>query len=331
MGPWARFVENLSSKLAFFPPTPSSYDVKEHKDGTRELYIQPVNPDYPKVLRCKVVRLHTKPNKQGGGNTNIVCAYYPCRDKLSGSRAKLTVLYSHGNAVDLGQMLPIYRDLSRALKVNVMGYDYSGYGCSDGLPTVGNTIADIEAVYECLLTEFGLSPGNIVLYGQSVGTGPTVALAAKVPELAGAILHSPLLSGIRVLSPGLRWWPSWADVYPNHLLVPKIESPVLVMHGTEDEVIHFSCGQRLHDLCKNKYPPLWAAGFTHQNVEMCPEYLPKLHEFLVYVSSPPGSIALPPQTTRGTSNSGSRRGSNSSSRGQHSPRGSSSDTPFGAQ
>ena len=43
---------------------------------------------------------------------------------------------------------------------------------------------------------------------------------------------------MRVLQPGLVWWPSWADVYPNHLLVPKIQCPVLVMHvsGTVDPV-----------------------------------------------------------------------------------------------
>ena len=55
-------------------------------------------------------------------------------------------------------------------------------------------------------------------------------LGAQVPDVAGVVLHSPLLSGIRVLSPGLRWWPSFADVYPNHLMVPKIESPTLILH-----------------------------------------------------------------------------------------------------
>ena len=47
------------------------------------------------------------------------------------------------------------------------------------------------------------------------------------------MLHSPLLSGIRVLSPGLRWWPAFADVYPNHLMAPKIQSPTLIMHVSE--------------------------------------------------------------------------------------------------
>ena len=54
------------------------------------------------------------------------------------------------------------------------------------------------------------------------------------------------------------------DVYPNHLMVPKIEAPTLIMHGTEDEVIDISCGKRLHELAKNPVEPLWAQGFNHQ-------------------------------------------------------------------
>lgn len=279
-GPWGRFVEHVSGKLAFFPPRPSTYTVAEHKDGSSELYIQPNSGDIPRVLQCFVKKIPTSPTKKGGhgGGTTIVTAFVPHRWTSAG---KMTILYSHGNAVDLGQMLPVYRELSRLLKVNVMGYDYSGYGVSSGeLPTVGNTLSDITAVYEYLVKEMKLPPQSIILYGQSVGTGPTAYLGAQEPDVAGVILHSPLLSGIRVLSPGLKWWPSFADVYPNHLMVPKIQAPTLIMHGTEDEVIHISCGKRLHELCKNPVEPLWAMGFNHQNLEMCPDYLPKLESFV---------------------------------------------------
>ena len=55
--------------------------------------------------------------------------------------------------------------------MNVMGYDYTGYGCSSGEPSVASTIADLEAVVECLLQRFKLQPRDIMLYGQSVGSG----------------------------------------------------------------------------------------------------------------------------------------------------------------
>jgi hypothetical protein len=57
-----------------------------------------------------------------------------------------------------------------------------------------------------------------------------VHLAAKGAEVAGVALHTPLLSGIRVLNPNLRYWPTWLDVFPNHQLIPKITKPVMVLH-----------------------------------------------------------------------------------------------------
>ena len=63
-----------------------------------------------------------------------------------------------------------------------------------------------------------------------------VWLASQQPGVAGVVLHSPLLSGVRVFNPRLRWWPSWADIFPNHLLIRKVDVPLLVLHGTADEV-----------------------------------------------------------------------------------------------
>lgn len=66
-------------------------------------------------------------------------------------------------------------------------------------PSEFDTYADIEAVYECLETEYGVSQEDLILYGQSVGSGPTLHLAAKLPRLRGVVLHSAILSGLRVL------------------------------------------------------------------------------------------------------------------------------------
>lgn len=66
-------------------------------------------------------------------------------------------------------------------------------------PSESNTYADIEAVYQCLETEYGVSQEDLILYGQSVGSGPTLHLAAKLPRLRGVVLHSAILSGLRVL------------------------------------------------------------------------------------------------------------------------------------
>lgn len=68
-------------------------------------------------------------------------------------------------------------------------------------PSEQNTYADIEAAYKCLEESYGTKQEDIILYGQSVGSGPTLDLAARLPQLRAVVLHSPILSGLRVMYP----------------------------------------------------------------------------------------------------------------------------------
>lgn len=78
-------------------------------------------------------------------------------------------------------------------------------------PTEYNTYADIDAAYKCLKEQYGVKDEQLILYGQSVGSGPTVDLASRLPTLRGVVLHSPILSGLRVLYPVKRTY--WFDIY----------------------------------------------------------------------------------------------------------------------
>lgn len=78
-------------------------------------------------------------------------------------------------------------------------------------PSEQNTYADIEAAYKCLEESYGTKQEDIVLYGQSVGSGPTLDLAARLPQLRAVVLHSPILSGLRVMYPVKRSY--WFDIY----------------------------------------------------------------------------------------------------------------------
>lgn len=78
-------------------------------------------------------------------------------------------------------------------------------------PSEQNTYADIEAVYKCLEESYGAKQEDIILYGQSVGSGPTLDLAARLPQLRAVVLHSPILSGLRVMYPVKRTY--WFDIY----------------------------------------------------------------------------------------------------------------------
>jgi pimeloyl-ACP methyl ester carboxylesterase len=75
-------------------------------------------------------------------------------------------------------------------------------------------------------------------------------------EVGAVILHSPLMSGMRVAFPKTQR--TWCfDAFPSIDKVSKVTSPVLVIHGTEDEVIDFSHGIAIHDKCPKAVEPLW--------------------------------------------------------------------------
>lgn len=76
-------------------------------------------------------------------------------------------------------MTSFFVGLGQRINCNVFSYDYSGYGMSTGKPTEKNLYADIDAAWHALRTRYGISPENIILYGQSIGTVPTVDLASR--------------------------------------------------------------------------------------------------------------------------------------------------------
>lgn len=138
--------------------------------------------------------------------------------------------------------------------------------------------ADIEAAYQALRTRYNIAAENIILYGQSIGTVPTVDLATR-QEVGAVILHSPLMSGMRVAFPNTkRTW--FFDVFPTIDKVPRVLSPVLVIHGTDDEVIDFSHGISIYEKCPKAVEPLWVEGAGHNDVELYNQYLDRLKQFL---------------------------------------------------
>ncbi|XP_073065351.1 uncharacterized protein [Primulina eburnea] len=254
---------SVAAKFAFFPPTPPSYTVVTNESCGGALCI----PEVPRRDDVDVLRLRTRKG-------NDVVAVH-----ISHPKANATLLYSHGNAADLGQMYELFVELSLRLRINLMGYDYSGYGQSTGKPTECNTYADIDAVYKCLKEKYGVKDDQLILYGQSVGSGPTIDLAARIPDLRGVVLHSPILSGLRVLYPVKRTY--WFDIYKNIDKIGGINCPILVIHGTADDVVDCSHGKRLWELCTVKYDPIWINGGGHCNLELYPEFIKHLKKFVL--------------------------------------------------
>lgn len=228
-------------------------------------------------------------------NNKVACMFVrPCT-----SNAQYTIMFSHGNAVDLGQMCSFYYGLGYRLGCNVFSYDYSGYGCSTGRPSEKNLYADIAAALNELKTKHNIREDQIILYGQSIGTVPSVDLASKNPNLAALVLHSPLMSGLRVACGGVqRTW--CCDAFPSIEKIPKVKCPTLVIHGTEDDVIDFSHGMTLYERCPSSVEPLWVAGAGHNDVELHAVYLERLRGFIETEVKQKSSTTTQSTATNGT-------------------------------
>ena len=77
---------------------------------------------------------------------------------------KITIVHSHGNSCDLGVTFPFLIDLSTQLKSDVISYDYTGYGRSEGHPTEKDLYTDIEQVMDFGLMYLRLKLEQIILY-----------------------------------------------------------------------------------------------------------------------------------------------------------------------
>lgn len=214
--------------------------------------------------------------------------------------AKLTILYSHGNAEDLGMMYRRMKEIAKAFGVNVMAYDYPGYGLSTPQckPSENLCYQAIETAYSYLVNVMKIPNSNIVLYGRSLGTGPTCYLAKKTSidrkPVGGVILHSPYLSIYRIVvdsnALGII-----GDMFQSYKRAKYIRCPVLVIHGCEDNVVPFWHGDELLRSFPPEFQakPFFVERMGHNNIESrCrDEYVSHITSFLQkYVTDNPMPI-----------------------------------------
>lgn len=202
------------------------------------------------------------------GGKKISAVYLP------NPAAKFTLLVSHGNAEDLGDDR-YWLDSLRHAGFNVFAYDYEGYGTSEGKATEKSVYEDEAAAYEFLAVDLKTPTDRIIIFGQSVGTGPATYIAARRPS-AGLILQSPFVSAFRVLTriPLLPF-----DKFPNYKNIRHVHSPVLIMHSHADSVIAFWHGQKMFDLANQPKQAFWAVTPDHNEMDLIKGYDEAIQSF----------------------------------------------------
>lgn len=203
-----------------------------------------------------------------------------------------TLLMSHGNGEDIGMVRPFLEFLQEQ-GFNTFIYDYPGYGLSDGKPNEQNVYESVRASYRYLVDKKGISPEKIVLYGRSVGGGPTVELASK-SKVAGVILEAPFMSAFRVVTK-INLLPG--DKFQNINKIDKIDAPILIVHGTADKLISIRHGKALFEKAKEPKIAKWVEGAGHNNLldTMGEDYYPVLNDFLRAISNSGSSNTRDPE------------------------------------
>jgi fermentation-respiration switch protein FrsA (DUF1100 family) len=226
----------LVDKFAFHPDNVNVISVKELPGEIREIKISAED-------NVKTISLYLRSKES---------------DKL--------VIYFHGNAGNIYHRIPGLLQINK-IGVNVIGVSYRGYGKSDGVPSEDGVYLDGEAVLQYAVEQLGFSKKNIIIFGRSIGT--TVAINTVQNMKVGAlILVTPLTSGKEHAEhSGLGLISFMAgDSFNNIEKITNIDAPLLVVHGTNDQVIPYSMGRKVFDRANVDKKFITINGGGHNNL-----------------------------------------------------------------
>lgn len=274
----------LYSHLVFRPPSVCTY---QNTNGVLK-YVVPDHEGLPQIhsapliwllnsmrfrIPCVMIRQHHNPNSE------------------------FVAIYAHQNGEDLGASVRDAHLISHSLGIDVLAFEYSGYGLSEkprrtnhshsriisgvavtpseedadrqrAEPSEKACCSDINAAYKYLTEQCNVSPNKIIIFGRSIGSGPAVYCAAT-RKVGGLVLIAPIASAVRVPLKHLNVTLPFIDTFPNIDRASKIRCPVLVIHGDMDELVPKLHAEKLFTKIKqhgNAVNPLWIPDARHNNV-----------------------------------------------------------------
>lgn len=169
---------------------------------------------------------------------------------LQASPSKATLLFFHGNAGNIsGRLSKAKGWVERGISVFLV--DYRGYGRSEGrIKKGGDLLEDARGALRWLEEERKIPPEKIILYGESIGSYPAIALAQE-RKFSGLVLEAPFTSFFELAKRHYGWLPEFLlkdFQMKNQDLLPSVRAPVFILHGDRDEICPRQMGERLYEL-----------------------------------------------------------------------------------
>lgn len=161
--------------------------------------------------------------------------------------ADYTILLSHGNAGNISGEIDVIK-FSQELKMNILLYDYRGYGNSQGQMSEKGSYKDLITAYNYLIKDKKVNNKNIIIYGRSLGGAVSIGANREI-QPAAYIIDSTFTS---IIEMGKQKYPFLPIgylsriYYDNLTKIKEISEPILIIHSKEDEVIPYEFAKKLY-------------------------------------------------------------------------------------
>jgi len=162
-----------------------------------------------------------------------------------------TILFLHGNAGTLENRIHKINHF-KDMNINFLLVAWRGFSGNKGKPTEKNLYEDARSAVQWLESK-GIKKNNIIIYGESLGTGVAIEIAQN-KNFAGIILESPFTSMIEAGKDKYPYLPVkflLKDKYESEKKIKNIKSPILIMHGKVDNIVPFYMGKKMYELANN--------------------------------------------------------------------------------
>ena len=159
-----------------------------------------------------------------------------------------TLVYFHGNAGSLENRIHKLNHF-QDMNINFLIIAWRGFSGNNGKPTEQGLYEDGKSAINWLAKK-GVNEKNLILYGESLGTGVAIHLAQK-KNYAGIILETPFTSMINAAKTFYPYIPVkllLKDKFENYKKIKNINLPILVMHGEVDQIVPFSMGKKIFEM-----------------------------------------------------------------------------------